>query len=155
MQNTKSETTGQKRTRGQKPKPLKFETLDTGCMVCVSHLANVSGYTYIQIKSKGRRLHRVIYELHNGPIPDGMFVCHTCDNPRCCNPEHLFLGSPYDNSVDMARKGRQVGQKLTVEAAKYIKENPDNLSQNRLAAIHNVSRRNIRKILSGEAWRHV
>jgi hypothetical protein len=51
--------------------------------------------------------YRAVWERANGPIPEGMFVCHRCDNPRCVNVDHLFLGTAFDNNHDMIAKGRQ------------------------------------------------
>lgn len=73
--------------------------------------ARTNGYGYIAVNSFPARAHRVAWELANGPIPAGLQVCHTCDNPPCCNVDHLFLGRPQDNSADMVRKGRHQSSK--------------------------------------------
>ena len=68
------------------------------------------GYGKLAYRTQYYYAHRVSYELHYGPIPDGLHVCHTCDNPRCCNPAHLFVGTAKDNLSDMMMKGRGKGQ---------------------------------------------
>lgn len=54
--------------------------------------------------------HRFAWEITNGPIPVGLLACHHCDNPPCCNPAHLFLGTHADNNADMNAKGRARGR---------------------------------------------
>jgi len=75
---------------------------------CWIWMGSVMGRGYGQAYWHGHCIgaHRVAWELTNGPIPSGMCVCHMCDNPPCCNPAHLFLGSQKDNMQDGIRKGR-------------------------------------------------
>jgi hypothetical protein len=72
----------------------------TGCHVWTSTLAT-GGYGRVLVSA-----HRLAWELAHGPIPDGLLVLHRCDNPPCCNPEHLFLGTVADNMADKTAKGR-------------------------------------------------
>lgn len=72
-----------------------------------------SGYVHIRFGNRLWAGHRLMYAMAKGPIPPGMFVCHTCDVRNCINPEHLWLGTPKDNSQDCASKGRVHGQTLT------------------------------------------
>jgi hypothetical protein len=65
-----------------------------------------SGYGLIAVNGKTTSANRASWIIHFGPIPDGMLVCHKCDNPECTNPEHLFLGTHKANAEDMVKKGR-------------------------------------------------
>jgi len=77
---------------------------------CWNWQASTAGKGYGQIKIPGTRrqiyAHRLSYLIHLGEIPDGKEVCHTCDNPLCVNPAHLFLGTRKDNAQDMKQKFR-------------------------------------------------
>ena len=77
----------------------------TGCQTG-HHYKERLGYGVLSISGKPYYAHRFAWELTNGAIPDGMFVCHHCDHPSCVNPSHLFLGTPMDNTRDMVEKGR-------------------------------------------------
>ena len=65
-----------------------------------------NGYGVVLTRRRPRRAHRVSYEIHNSPIPKGKVICHACDNPPCCNPAHLWLGTQADNLADMYAKNR-------------------------------------------------
>jgi HNH endonuclease len=77
----------------------------TGCHVWMGHQQN--GYGRFIVKwGQTRLVHRLVWELTNGPIPGGLHVLHRCDNPLCCNPDHLYLGTHAENMADKVRKGR-------------------------------------------------
>ena len=68
------------------------------------------GYGWFVAKGRQWTAHRFSWHISRGPIPDGLFVCHHCDTPRCVRPQHLFLGTHADNMADMKAKGRGVGR---------------------------------------------
>lgn len=84
----------------------KYVAKSDGCWEWIGHRQG-AGYGRIGLGDKVKLgAHRVSWELHNGPIPDGLWVLHRCDNPPCVRPDHLFLGTNADNVADMIAKGR-------------------------------------------------
>ena len=100
--------------------------------------------------------------IHKGEITEGMEVCHTCDNPSCVRPSHLFLGSSKDNSQDMKSKDRHLkgsrngNSKLNDSKVREIhKMNKQGLSQMKIAKAFGVGQATVWKILKGERWGHI
>ena len=119
---------------------------------------------------KKKYISRLIYEIYKGEIPEGMFVCHTCDNRGFVNPEHLFLGTPKDNMIDMANKGRSTkGKILENRGSKNVLAKLDetqvleikrllaetNLTRREIAAMFGVHRGTITSIKIGQSWKHL
>jgi hypothetical protein len=146
---------------------------NTGCWLWMGALVG-NGYGLMGDSgraSKGLYAHRLSWEIHNGPIPDGLWALHKCDVRHCVNPAHLFLGTRTDNVRDMYAKGRGTSQArpeamprgerhgnalLTDEAVRTIR---DEASAGTpcvvLASKFGVSKTTIYSVTSGRGWRHV
>jgi len=115
-------------------------------------------------KKRMVRAHRLAWMIKNGDIPERMLVLHKCDNPKCVNPDHLFIGTNQDNMDDMNKKGRgkppeiKYGDthsraKLTWKDVDCIRHIGSRLTQRKLAEIFGVDQKTIFPILKGETWK--
>ena len=104
----------------------KTETNEKGCWIWTGNAGQPPrDYGYMTYRKRSWRVHRLSYALHKGPIPEGMVVCHTCDTPRCCNPDHLWIGTQDDNLADMrARNGHYLSNKTVCKRGHEF--TPDN-----------------------------
>jgi len=124
-----------------------------------------TGSGYGQFCPHSRRAilaHRYVYEMVHGSIPDGLFVCHHCDNRQCVNPEHLFLGSSGDNMQDAAAKGRTLqGERhpqarFTASNVQEMRRLYDSgLSQGQIAKRFGTTQAHVQAIVTRRLWAHV
>jgi len=137
-----------------------------------------TGYGSFYANGRSHRANRVAYEIATGPIPEGMFVCHRCDNPSCVRPDHLWLGSAAENSADMVAKGRAASgdqspvrlhpesrprgekhhaAKVTAETVKAIRARyvQGGVTQMALAALFSLDQTTISDIIRRRSWRHL
>lgn len=106
------------------------------------------GYGQFSFKSQGWQAHRIAYFLHNGVDPLEWKVCHTCDNPPCCNPNHLILGTPKINGEHMAERGR--GRKTRFDKVLAQSYREEGLTLQQIADMMGGSRQNIGQLLRGD-----
>lgn len=148
-----------------------------GCWLWTGYKGE-AGYGQFSLNGGHIPAHRHSYELHFGPVPPGLFVCHNCpdgDNPACVRPDHLFAGTHQDNMDDMIRKGRGVkgetqgGSKLTEAQVLQIRElykgdqqqgslratDPDKPAMYQLAEQFGVSPMTICRIIQRKTWKHL
>ena len=126
---------------------------------CATH-----GHGQVRWGGRTEYAHRVAWSLANGPIPDGEQVLHSCDNPPCVNPRHLFLGSQLDNVADMMAKGRRADTrgsacptaKLDERAVSEIRRAlRGGATPEELALRHGVDEWTVRDVRDRRTWRHV
>jgi hypothetical protein len=133
-----------------------------GCWTWTGKPRITFGYGELYVGNGKASAHRYSWLLHNGPIPPGLHVLHRCDNPRCVNPTHLFLGTPADNSADMVSKDRQArgersgNAKLTADQAREIwRRRSTGEPLRSIAADYGVSPDLVCKIARGKLWKHL
>lgn len=127
-----------------------------------------NGYGRIRLPQNTIYAHRLSYAAFVGDIPHGIDVCHVCDNRKCVNPAHLFLGTRKENMQDCAKKGRTTkgrsfcfGDKASFaklterEVLEIVRRCKSGEKQKDVATIFGVSKDNISKIMHGKTWRHL
>jgi hypothetical protein len=126
---------------------------------------NTYGYGTVRRNKRDFVVHRLVWEKIKGSIPEGMFICHTCDNPKCVNIDHLFMGTPGDNIRDCVKKGRHKSNfphhkgekhpsaKITSEQVLAIRCDTD--SQRNIAKKHGISQGLVSHVRLNKAWQHI
>ncbi len=119
------------------------------------------GYGHLWVDRKLKKAHRVAWEEANGPIPDGLCVCHRCNNKSCVNPEHLYLATHAQNIQDAYSDGlisRPEGEqhhKTTLTADDVIAIRSDTRSQTAIAKAYGITQGAVSGIVHRRTWRHM
>lgn len=122
-----------------------------------------AGYGRIGFMGKNLLAHRLIYQMYRGDVPKELVVCHKCDNRKCCNPEHLFLGTHLDNNRDMDLKkrrktvyGEQSGMaRLTEKQVKEIRAMKGKYHREFIAKTFSTTVFNVTAIHTRKTWKHI
>lgn len=132
-----------------------------GCWVWML-ARTASGYGHVRFHGRMWRAHRLAYALAKGPIPAGLCVCHSCDNPACVNPDHLWLGTHLANRRDAVRKNRQAKGEQQGHARLFRCEVMSakeafsmGMASRDIARFYGVSRECVEGIVRGRNWKHV
>lgn len=123
--------------------------------------ATTRGYGCIRINRRTTPTHRLAWTLSRGPIPEGLWVLHRCDNRLCCNADHLFLGDVRANVSDMVAKGRNrpcrkeghPRAKLNEQCVKVLRAMRGRKTSILLAALHGVGASTVTNVWTGQTWR--
>ena len=126
---------------------------------------NPAGYGLVWVDGRDRLAHRVAYETWVATIPDDLFVCHTCDNPPCINPDHLWFGSASDNNNDKEMKGRgnqprgskNANAKLTERDVVEVRRlrNEEHLTLKEIGNRFGITEAAVSAIVRRKLWKHV
>lgn len=138
----------------------RIEVSDSGCWEWKG-AKHRQGYGSIRARGKTMLAHRLSWEIWNGEIQEGMCVCHSCDNPVCVNPEHLFLGTQKENMKDCKSKKRMHRNIAKTRRCKLSYDNvleikklfEKGLSRKELMSKYQVSPTCIAKIVTGKSWK--
>lgn len=149
-------------SRANRTKPVMERIFDkitpepnTGCWLWCG-CADKDGYGFVRVDGKNKKVHRVIFERHNGSINAKTLVCHTCDTPSCVNPLHLYAGTNSDNQIDAAIRQRAPCQKLSVRDVLEIRERrASGETATSLAKEFGVHLTTIINIAHRQKWKHV
>ncbi len=146
---------------GSVGKPVAWEW-QGDCKTCISHQPDRDGYVRIMRDRRNVYLHRLVWEAHNGKIPNGKLIRHSCDNPSCMNLNHLILGTPADNMADMVSRGRSLKgenhnlSKLRDSDVKKIRRlRSSGSSLQFIADLFSISITKVSRISNRKTWRHI